>query len=295
MLAKEAELLIGDMAVGLPDDELADEFFEVVGVELLRSIGESLVGVGVDFDHEAVETEVEGGLGEVEEGFTATGDVAGVAEDGDVGHGAAELYGHFPKGVVAIAAILEDIEATMDGHDVADACLTAAFDGAHPELDVGAGGVFDEHGNIGASEGGSELLNHEGVGSSASTNPNGFYAVAESRLDMGWEEDLAAEGDALFLAHPFESLLAETLEAARPGAGLPHAAAYHVDLRHGAEALHDLVELLATFDATGSGDDIGLLWVHVEVTQVVRIYCVGRNVFYATCLGQNGTRLASSH
>lgn len=241
--------------------------------------------------HEAVEAEVEGCLGEVEEGFAASGDVAGVAEDGYVGHGAAELYGYLPDGVVAVAGIAEDVESAVDGCHVGDACLAEALDGANPELDVGAGGVFDEDLYGGATEGLGDFLDHEGVGGGAGADPYGADAVAECGFDMVGEDDFAAEGECLFVAHPFEGLLAQAFEAAGACAGLPDAAAYHGDFGHGGEAAHHVVELLAAFHAAGAGDEDGLFLVHgcSNASFSVLLCGAGEKVAACVCGGVAGT------
>lgn len=219
---------------------------------MLRGIGKGGVGVGMDFDHEAVVVEQLGCASQWGDEVAAAADVAWVADERHVGQFATESHGNLPERFVAIAVVVVHGKAAVDGADVVDAALAEAFDGAEPESHVGACGVFDQHGHATTAEGGTEFLDHEGVARGTCADPDGTDAIALAEGDMLGLGDLAAVVDAVFgreFLHPAERGLAETLEATRACAWFPDAGAEECDARHGGECGRNLPQLVTALDA----------------------------------------------
>jgi len=213
----------------------------------------------MDLYHEAVEMEVEGGLGDTRNPLTTTTDVAGVADEREVGHEAVELHGNFPEGVVAIAEVVVDVESTVDGSYIGQSYLTAAFDGADPEVKVGYGCVLHHHGDGGATQGFGDLLYGEGAAGGAGTNPEGVDAGKKGLLDMVGVGYLAAEFQVgvllLYSFYPRETFVTDAFESAWHGARFPDAEPDHGDLWQSGEGVDGDGELILALEATGSGDD----------------------------------------
>ena len=78
----------------------------------------------------------------------------------------------------------------MDGSDAADAGVADAFDGADPQLEVGADGVFHQHGDVLSPERVGDLLHGEGVGGRAGADPQQVDAARQRRGDVLARGDL---------------------------------------------------------------------------------------------------------
>ena len=173
--------------------ETVKQGVEFLWRDLLAAVGESVDRVGVAFDHEAIEVEVEGHLREASHHLAAAADVAGVAQQWQFWHASFQLDGYFPEGIVAVGGMIIGGEAAMDGGDVVDSRLLESFDGSYPEIYVGRDGVFDHDGETAATEALGQFADEEGVDAGARTNPDGIDAIALTKLRMFGTCHLAAE------------------------------------------------------------------------------------------------------
>ena len=241
------------------DDQVVEDDAEHLGRDLLCGVAPRLVGVGVALDDESVEAEVHGLLRQRGDELAPSANVAGVAEDGQLGDAATQLDGHVPHGQVAVDGLLERAEAAVDGGHPTDACGVETLHAANPELQVGVDGVFVEHRHIHALQGVSQFLYRKGVGTCAGTNPQHVDAGLERQFHMvGGGHFGTGEHARLFLHafHPGQGRFALTLKASGLGAGLPYAGAEYVDA--GSTQLAGcLKDLLFGFGTTWAGDKQG--------------------------------------
>ena len=138
----------------------------------------------------AAEAEVHGLLRKGGDQFALAADVARVAEDGQRRQTAVQLARNGPHGVVAVEALVDRGEAAVDGSDAADAGVADAFDGADPQLEVGADGAFHQHGVVLSPERVGDLLHGEGVGGRAGADPQQVDAARQRRGDVHARGDL---------------------------------------------------------------------------------------------------------
>ena len=111
-----------------------------------------MVRVAVRFDDQSVEVQVHRLLTERCNQFAFTADMAGVANDGQVWHTATQLDSNMPEREVTIHLLVERTEPAMYRSDTVDTCSVKAFDGADPELQIGIDRVFNQHGDVNASQ-----------------------------------------------------------------------------------------------------------------------------------------------
>jgi len=131
--------------------ELVHEALEVWEVEGLGAVAEGVGGVGVDFDHEAVGTDGDGGTGEGRDGPVVAGGVGGVHDDREVG----EAFDGDDGGEV-----LSVSEGGFEGADAAfaedDAIVALAediFGGLEEFVDGGGQTFLEENGFSGLADG----------------------------------------------------------------------------------------------------------------------------------------------
>ena len=75
-------------------------------------------------------------------------------------------------------------ESAVDGPDAADAGIVDALDGADPQFEVGADGVFHQHRDVRPAQGVGDLLHGEGVGRRACADPQQVDAAFQRRGDV---------------------------------------------------------------------------------------------------------------
>src|SRR5690606_8460430 len=103
--------------------------------------------------------------------FALAGDMAGVANNEQVGILAFEFNRNFPHGVVAVFAFAPRRESAMHHHYFADAAVVNAFNGTNPQIQIGIYRVLYYYGNIHTFHGIGNFLNRERIYGGASTNP----------------------------------------------------------------------------------------------------------------------------
>ena len=184
------------------------------------------------FDDQSVEPEVHGLLRQRGDQLALASDVARVAEDRQAGETAVQLDGNGPHRVVAVEALVDRREPAVDGSDAADAGVVDALDGADPQLEVGADGVFHQHRDVRSAQGVGDLLHGEGVGRRACADPQQVDAAFQRRGDVLAGGHFGRGVHARFAFHalePGDARLSDAFEAAGFGAGLPESGAADAD------------------------------------------------------------------
>ena len=109
-----------------------------------------------------------------------------------------ELDRDGPHRVVAVETPVDGGEAAVDGPQTADAGVVDAFDGADPELEVGADGVLYQHRYIPPAERVGDLLHGEWVGRRPRADPEQVHASAQGHIDVFARGDLRSGVHARF-------------------------------------------------------------------------------------------------
>jgi hypothetical protein len=196
----------------------AGEFF---GLERLGAVGEGAVGIGVDFDHEAVGAGGDRGPGHGRHVVPVAGAVAGVADDRQVALGlddgdGVEVEGEAGRGLEgADAALAENDVVVALGHDV--------FGGLQVFADERGHAALEQDGDAGVADGGKQ-----GVVLAVARADLEHVGVFDELIDVGDADDFGDDFEAGFGAgfgEVFERFFAQPLEGVGGGARLESAAA----------------------------------------------------------------------
>ena len=243
----------------LADNQEVEDVCQHVGGYLLCGVTPGAVGVAVALDDESVEAQVHCLLAEGGDEFAFAADVAGVAEDGQVGDASAQLDGDVPLRQVAVYLLVVGGEAAVDGCHAFHACIVEPFHASNPEFEVGVDGVLHEDGDVHSREGVGNLLHGEGICTGACANPQHVHAGVQCRLDVLGGGDFGGDVHARLLFYalqPGESRFADAFEASGLGARFPDSCAedaYAAVCQFGG-SLHDL---FFSFGAARAGYDDG--------------------------------------
>ena len=129
---------------GGDDAQRVHELGELLGKERLRAVGERLVGVGMDFDEQAVAAGGNRGARHGGNLVAAAGAVRGIADDGQV----RELFDDGDGGDVhGVAGVgFEGADAALAEDDVVVAAGEEVFGGEQQLFDGGGDAALEQHG-----------------------------------------------------------------------------------------------------------------------------------------------------
>src|SRR6266849_3194054 len=235
---------------GGDDAELGHELGEVSGLEGLRAIGKSVVGVVVDFDEQAVGAGGYGGAGHGRNFVAASGAVGGIGEHGQVRELLDDRDGGDVERVACVgfkganAALAEDYVVVAAGEDVL---------GAEEQLFHGGGhAALEEHGLADFAERAEEII----VLHIARADLEDVD-VAEHHLHLRRIHDFADGEEIEFLrgfAHELKAFFAHALKGVGRSARLEGAGAQ--DFRSGfSDGFGDGEDLFAGLDGARAGGD----------------------------------------
>jgi len=230
--------------------DLADfglEFGEFGGEDGLHAVRESLFGLVMNFDEEAIGADSDRSAGEWENFVALAGAVAGVNEDRQV----AALFDRGDDGEIEGVAgkVGEGAHAAFAEHHVVVAFAQDVFGGHEKFIERGRHAAFQEHGLFGAASAFQqrEILH---VARANLDHVGPFFDEVE-RFVVNCFGDDAEAIVAPDLVEDFEAGKAESLKAIRRGAGLESATAKEAHTG-GLELFGDGEALLFGFDGAGA-------------------------------------------
>ena len=230
-LATEGGKILGSL-VRVTDDQEIQDVVEHVGRDLLSGVAPCAVRVAVRLDNQAVETQVHRLLAKGSDQLALASDVAGIAENRQVGHAAAQLDRDVPQRQVAVDLLVVRAETAVDSRQTVDACAIEALESADPQLQVRVDRVLDQNRDINAFQGVGDLLHGEWVNRRAGADPQHIDSSLQGLENMITVRDLGRDVHACFLFYPFQPRQADranTLEASWFRTGFPNAGTEDLD------------------------------------------------------------------
>src|ERR1035437_6613101 len=230
--------------------QLMHQLFELFGPQGLRAVREGAIGVGMDFDHQAIGARGHGGARHGSDDVAATRAVRWVGYDRQVGEFLDYGNGGEIEGVAGVG--FEGADAALAEDDVVIAAGQDVLGGEQEFLDAGRDAAFEQHG-FGLL---AELAQEVEVLHIARADLNDVGVFREQR-DLRLVHDFADHQQAVAVgggAEHFESLGAEALELIRRTAGLERPAADHAGAGAGGQ-FGALLDLVAILHAARAGHD----------------------------------------
>ena len=169
-----------------------------------------------------------------------------------------QLDRYLPERGVAVGAVVEGREASMDAAESCYPCGGETLEGSKPETDIRSNRVLHEDRYVGASQGVGKLLDGEGVHHCTRAYPQHIDAILQGELHMFRQRDLYHDRHTEAfsrLHHPDEAFLTHALKRVRTGAGLPDAATQHMRLTRGIQLTGSGKQLLTRLHTTRPADD----------------------------------------
>lgn len=222
--AQRAKAFGGAMLVA--DDKQRQYKVEHIRCHLLPRIAPSLVGLTVTFHDESVEAKVHGLLAEWRYKLSTPSYMAGIADDGQVGNTAMQLYGKLPHGEVAVDFLVSRRESPVDSSHTLYSRLIDTLHSAYPKFQVRTHRILYEHGNVNASQTVGKVLHGERIGARTRTYPQDINAILQTELHMLWLSHFRSHKHTRLFFHllePGQSLLTLSLKTSGLRTWLPNA------------------------------------------------------------------------
>ena len=182
-------------------------------------------------DHQALEAQVEGLLGNLGQVLPLAAHVGRIDENGEFRIAAAELHGHLPLGNIAVTGLLIGGETAVNGTQLAYSGAVQALQRSYPQVQVRIHRILHEHRYVGVPESIRYLLHQERIAGGTGSYPDQVHSVFQALIDVLFAGNLGTDLHPeflLYLLHPLQSGNAHALEAAGMGAGLPYSCTEHV-------------------------------------------------------------------
>ena len=188
------------------------------------------------FQHQAIHAKVHGTLGHLLQELGSAGDVRWVAEHGHVGHLGLQCNRDFPHWGIAKVRSSVARKPSVQRPNFPTSGFCNAFDGAHPQLQVGVHRIFDQQGEVCSSQGISKGLHGEWTDRGSCPNPKCGHARLQCSFNMRRGCDFSHGLQArlsLCFHEPSKPHFATTLEAVGSCARFPKSRAQEVNLATG--------------------------------------------------------------
>src|ERR1019366_8797817 len=230
--------------------QLTHQLFELLGPQRLRPVGERAVGIGMDFDHQAVGAGGYGGPRHGSHDVAAAGGVRRGGENRQVGQVLDPRDGGEIQGIARVG--FEGADAAFAENNVVIAAGQYVLGGEQEFLDAGSDAPFQQH-RLGLL---AELAQQVEVLHIARAHLHDVRILRQQR-DLRLVDDFADYQQAVAVgggAQHFQALGAQTLKSIRRVALLEGAAAYHPGAGAGRQ-LGALLDLVPVFHAARAGHD----------------------------------------
>ena len=232
LLAKEGERFSAVGFCAIEGYKRIDDDIQHFGSDLLGGIAPSAIGIAVALDDKPVKSHIISLLRERSYEFALPTDMAGIADDGDIGHAASELDRDMPLRHIAVEMLPISRETAMDSSHTLHAGILNTLYGTDPEFEIGIHGILHKHGHIlpDGSQGVGNLLHGKWIGGSARAYPKQIHACLDGCLNVGLGGNFGGDIHPCLLLHflePRETLDPHPFESSGFGAGFPYSGTEH--------------------------------------------------------------------
>ena len=183
-------------------------------------------------EHEAVQTEVEGTLGNLLEISTVSSHVARVGKERQFRETGPEFHGNLPARGIAVSHFLGCRESPVNHAQFLDTGLVETLEGSNPQVEVRVDRILHEHRHVRILQCISDFLHQERIGRGAGTYPYHVHSELEAVEDVLLAGNLRGDFHPELVLHslePFQARSADTLEIVRVSAGLPYTRSEDID------------------------------------------------------------------
>src|SRR5271165_4002631 len=230
--------------------DLHHQLIELVGIERLHAIGQGVVGIVMDFNHQAVSSGSYGGACQRRDFVALAGTVAGIGDDRQVTQA---LHSGNHAEIERVARVIDErAHAALAQHHIVVALTHHVFGGHEKFFERRRNAPLQQYRLAGAS---GALKQREvlHVAGAELDNVGIFLNQLQRLMVHRLGDDQQAEAIANF-RHDLQAVFAHPLKRVRRRARLVGAAAKELGSRAG-HALGDVERLVAVLDRTGPGDD----------------------------------------
>ena len=159
-------------------------------------------------EHQALEAQVEGLLGNLGQVLPLAAHVGRIDENGEFRIAAAELHGHLPLGNIAVTGLLIGRETAVNGTQLAHSGTVQALQRSYPQVQVRIHRILHEHRYVGVPEGIRYLLHQERIAGGTGSYPDQVHSVFQALIDVLFAGNLGTDLHPeflLYLLHPLQS------------------------------------------------------------------------------------------
>jgi len=152
--------------------------------QLLCCIAPRFLRIRMRLHHQSLHAKIQGPLCYFGHQIPPSCNVAGIANNGQIGHHAFQLQRNFPAGRISVGVGVVRGKSPVNGHQLSDSSGMYPLQGSQPKRQIWTNWVFYKNGHINAPQGIRNILNTERIYRRSCPYPKGFNPRFQRRFYM---------------------------------------------------------------------------------------------------------------